>query len=127
MKDYKNIILNLKATQEARIQAAFKLENIADDESLAAMIKCLQTDPSPIVRHEAAFSLGETACPKIAGPALVKAIKEDKDIFVRHEALLALGTLDFQEATEFIESLLSDKDHHISESAEIALQRLSNI
>jgi HEAT repeat protein len=126
MKDYKKVILDLSRTQEERIQATFKLENIADEDSLKAMIKCLFTDPSPIVRHEAAFSLGETAAPSIAGPALVKAVKEDKDVFVRHEALLAIGTLDYQEAVPYIRSLLKDLDPHISESAEIALQRLNS-
>lgn len=52
--------------QEWRIQAAFHLENQPDDEAVHILGKGLKTDPSPIVRHEFAFSLGETAHPKIA-------------------------------------------------------------
>ena len=85
LKDYKKIILDTKnSSKEQRIQAAFHLENIADDESVKALAKALFTDPSPIVRHECAFALGETAHPKEAGKYLMKAIETDKSVFVRH-------------------------------------------
>ena len=58
VKDYKKIILNLNTKQNDRIQEAFKLENIADEDSIKAMAKCMLTDPSPIVRHEALLALG---------------------------------------------------------------------
>lgn len=122
--DYKRIILDLSTTQEDRIQAAFMLENSADKESIQALAKALETDPSPIVRHECAFSLGETACSSLAGPPLMKACEKDPNIFVRHEALLALGTLGDTSYIHFIQKFLQDKDAEIRESAEIALQRL---
>jgi len=123
----KKDILDLKKSKDARIQAAFKLENIADDESIDALSKALFTDPSPIVRHECAFALGETAYPKCAGPALMRAIENDKSVFVRHEALLALATLGDLSFIEFIEKYLDDSDPSISESAEIAIQRLKKL
>ncbi|HIH15201.1 MAG: hypothetical protein QT08_C0008G0009 [archaeon GW2011_AR17] len=123
--DYKKIILDLSKTQEERIQAAFHLENGTDEESIAALAKALETDPSPIVRHECAFSLGETACSSLAGLPLMKAAKEDPNIFVRHESLLALGTLGEKSFIPFIKEFLHDKDKEIRESAEIALQRIA--
>ncbi|MDP3728429.1 MAG: HEAT repeat domain-containing protein [bacterium] len=123
--DYKKSILDLSTTQEERIQAAFHLENIADEESIAAIAKALETDPSPIVRHECAFSLGETACPDLASWPLMKAVEQDPSIFVRHEALLALGTLGDTSFIPFIQKFLQDKDPEIRESAEISLQRLT--
>ena len=122
--DYTKIILDQSKTQEERIQAAFKLENIADEESITALVKALDTDPSAIVRHECAFSLGETACFSLAGPPLMKACEKDSNIFVRHEALLALGTLGDLSCVPFIQKFLQNKDSEIRESAEIALQRL---
>ncbi len=124
MPDYKKIILDLTETKDARIQAAFKLENMPEEENIEAMAQCMFTDPSPIVRHEAAFSLGETAAPKIAGPHLVKAIETDKSSFVVHEALMALGTLGDKSFIPFIQKYLDHEDPDIAESAEIALQRL---
>ena len=122
--DYKKIILDLSRTQDERIQAAFKLENIADDNSIKAIGQALLNDPSPIVRHECAFSLGETAAAREAGPYLIKAIEEDQNIFVVHEAILALGTLGDRRFIPFIKKFLKDSRAEISESAEIALQRI---
>ncbi len=126
MQDYTEIILDHTRMQEERIQAAFQLENIADELSIEALAKALESDPSPIVRHECAFSLGETACPSLAGPPLMKAVGEDTNIFVRHEALLALGTLGDTKFIPFIEKYLHDTEPEIAESAEIALQRLKH-
>ena len=125
MLDYKKIILDLKKTKEERIQAAFHLENIADEASIQALAKALETDPSPIVRHECAFALGETACPELATEPLKKSCKKDTNIFVRHVAILALATLGDKMNIPFFEKFLKDKDPEIVESAEIALQRVN--
>ena len=124
MPDPKEIILDLKKSKDARIQAAFKLENIADEESIEALAKAMETDPSPIVRHECAFALGETAASELAGPHLMKAVKEDPSPFVRHEALMALGTLGDSSFIPFVKKFLHDRDPDVAESAEIALQRI---
>lgn len=123
-KNWKKIILDLNATKEERIQAAFHLENAGDDESVKIMGKALFGEPSPIVRHEIAFSLGETAYPDLASKYLMKAIEEDENIFVVHEALLALATLGKKEFIPFVKKFIKDPKPEISESAEIALQRL---
>ena len=122
--DYKNTLLDPKARKEDRIQAAFQLENHADDAAIDALGKALLTDPSPIVRHECAFSLGETGHPDKAAPYLINAIETDKNIFVVHEALLALATLGDSKHIPFIQTYLKDPRPEISESAEIALERL---
>ena len=123
-KNYAKIVLDLNKTEEERIQAAFHLENALDENSLKSLIKGLSNDPSPIVRHEFAFSLGETSHPNLAGPALMKAVEKDKSIFVRHEAILALATLGKPEFKEFIKKFLDDPEPEIAESAKIALQRI---
>ncbi|MBM3230088.1 HEAT repeat domain-containing protein [Candidatus Pacearchaeota archaeon] len=110
--------------QEWRIQAAFHLENQPDDEAVHILGKGLKTDPSPIVRHEFAFSLGETAHPKIAAPYLMEAVEHDPNIFVRHEAVLALATLGKEEFISFIARFINDPEPEMAESAQIALQRI---
>lgn len=90
-----------------------------------ALGKALLTDPSAIVRHECAFSLGETANPKKAGPYLTQAIETDTSLFVVHEALLALATLGDTSFAAFIKPYLKDPREEIKESAEIALERLA--
>ncbi|MEN9626439.1 MAG: lyase HEAT-like repeat-containing protein [archaeon] len=124
--DYARIILDLNKTKEERIQAAFHLENAIKDENIKALITALFTDPSPIVRHEVAFSLGESAHPRLAAKYLMKAVEEDSNIFVRHEAILALGTLGKKEFIPFVKKFLRDKEPEMVESAEIALERLEH-
>src|SRR3989344_7829037 len=123
--NWKEIIVDLSRKKEERIQAAFHLEKAVDDESIKALARCLFNDPSPIVRHEAAFSLGETAHPSLAVPYLMQAVEHDKNIFVRHEAILALGTLGKAEFIPFIKRFLTDPEPEMAESAEIALPRIS--
>ncbi len=125
VKNYKKIILDPKSSKDQKIQAAFKLENIADESSIKAIAKAMLTDPSPIVRYECAFSLGETAAAKQAGPFLMKAVETDTSPFVRHEAMMALGTLGDPSFIPFVKKFLTDSDPNISESAEIALERLT--
>lgn len=122
--NWKEIVTDLSTTQEERIQAAFHLENEHNVEAVKALEKALAQEPSPIVRHELAFALGETGMIKEAAPVLVKAIQNDNDEFVVHEALLAISTLGDKSYIPFIEKWLADPNPHISESAEIALQRL---
>lgn len=122
--DYARIVLDLSKNQEERIQAAFHLENALNDESILALCKGLMTDPSPIVRHEFAFSLGESAHPSLAAKYLMKAVEEDENVFVRHEAVLALATLGKKEFVPFIEKFVNDPEPEMAESAEIALQRI---
>ncbi len=117
------ILQNDKSLQEERIQALFQLMNIADEVSLNAIIKCLEEDPCEIVRHEAAFVLGETAAYE-AIEALKKCVKEDKSGIVKHEAILALGTIANKDTIPFIKEQLKSPVKLLSESAKIALQRI---
>lgn len=117
-------LLDLNLTKEERIQAAFHLENSVEDASISALGKALFTEPSPIVRHEIAFCLGECGHPKLAAKYLMDAVEEDKNIFVRHEAILALATLGKQEFIPFIERFVDDPALEVAESAQIALERV---
>lgn len=124
-QDWARIVLNVKEyTREARIQAAFHLENFTEEASLDALIQGLKTDPSPIVRHEFAFALGETAAIEKAGEALKEAVRNDPNIFVRHEAILALATLGKEKFIPFIEEYVNDPEIEMAESAQIALERI---
>ena len=65
--------------------------------------------------------MGNDESVKILG----KSLFTDPSPIVRHEALLALATLGNKQFVPFIERYLKDPDKHISESAEIALERIS--
>ena len=123
--EYAKEIFNLELTREKRIQAAFHLEKAKKEESLRALGKALMSDPSPIVRHEFAFSLGETGRPDVVAEYLMTAVKKAPNFFVRHEAILALATLGKKEFVPFVKKFIDDKEPpEMLESAEIALERL---
>jgi len=121
-----SILQDLNSIQEQRIQALFQLMNIADKESLDAIVKCLREDPCEIVRHEAAFVLGETASHDIIKD-LKYSIINDKSGIVKHECLLALGTIANDETIPFLEEQTLSPAKLISESAKVALQRIQVI
>lgn len=125
-EDFARIVLDLSKSMEERIQAAFQLENALNDKNVLALCRGLMTDPSPIVRHEFAFSLGETGRPDLVSKYLMKSVEEDGSVFVRHEAILALATLGKEEFIPFVEKFLDDKNLEMRESAEIALMRLKS-
>lgn len=124
--DYGNFVLDLNKSMEERIQAAFQLETAKKEENILKLVKGLFTDPSPIVRHEFAFSLGETGRGDLVGDYLMKSVEEDENLFVRHEAILALSTLGDQRFIPFVEKFLDAPEPEMSESAEIALMRLKS-
>ena len=123
---YGDVVLDLRKTMEERIQAAFQLESAKKDENILKLARGLKTDPSPIVRHEFAFSLGETGRPDLVTKPLMDAVENDENVFVRHEAILALSTLGKKEFIPFVERFLNDPVKEMAESAEIALQRLKS-
>ena len=118
-----DVLSSNESLQEERIQALFQLMNIADSKSLDAIVRCLMEDPCEIVRHEAAFVLGEAAAVD-RREDLIKAVERDASGIVKHESILALGTIADERDVPFLKSLLSSKVRLVSESAKIALQRI---
>lgn len=117
------IILNLLAHPEHRIQSAFRLMENGSDTAVETLIQALKQETDPIVKHEIVFSLGETAS-SVAEQALLEELKFDPNPFVLHETVLALGTLGNLSSESAIRSLLTHSNEDIVESAEIALERL---
>jgi len=124
LEDAKTIILDLDQPEEYRIQASFLLMEEGSLDSVAILIKALQQETDPIVKHEIIFSLGETAASTVIEP-LVHEMLTDNNPFVKHEAALALATIGNLEARQPIQQLLDHNHPAIVESAEIALERLT--
>lgn len=123
---YGDLVLDLNRSMEERIQGAFQLENARKEENILKLVKGLFTDPSPIVRHEFAFSLGETGRGDLVGEYLMKSVEEDENIFVRHESILALATLGDEKFIPFVKKFVDDPVVEMAESAQVALQRLES-
>jgi len=87
------------------------------------LMNVLWSDPSSLVRHEAAFALGWIG-DKSSVPVLAHALLNDESFLVRHEAAMALGELRSDQAIQTLREGLKDKSKEVAISCKVVLQRL---
>ena len=107
-----------------RVHAVCMLEHIGDETIVPALCRVLKDDPSPLTRHEAAFTLGQLGYPP-AVTALVKPMLNDESPIVRHESAVALSSIGDEAVLPELEKGIHDKDEDVSNSALIAFEYLS--
>ncbi len=106
-----------------RTRATCILVDFGGEDKIPHIAKVLKNDENELVRHEAAFSLGQM-CYSSAIPPLNDATLNDPSMFVRHEAAIALGVVGSKRAKETLEKALNDPDKSVVESAIVALSNI---
>jgi deoxyhypusine monooxygenase len=106
-----------------RTRATCILVDFGGEDKVPHVAQVLKNDVNELVRHEAAFSLGQM-CLSSCIPALADATLHDPSMFVRHEAAIALGVIGSKEAKSILEKALNDPDRPVVESAVIALSNI---
>jgi len=106
-----------------RTRATCILVDFGGEDKIPFVAKVLKNDENELVRHEAAFSLGQL-CYSSAIPPLSDATLNDPSMFVRHEAAIALGVVGSKDAKETLEKALNDPDKSVAESAIVALSNI---
>ncbi len=106
-----------------RTRATCILVDFGGEDKIPHIAKVLKNDENELVRHEAAFSLGQM-CYSSAIPPLNEATLNDPSMFVRHEAAIALGVVGSKGAKETLEKALNDPDKPVVESAIVALSNI---
>lgn len=106
-----------------RTRATCILVDFGGEDKVPHVAQVLKNDVNELVRHEAAFSLGQM-CLSSCIPALADATLHDPSMFVRHEAAIALGVIGSKEAKAVLEKALNDPDRPVVESAVIALSNI---
>jgi deoxyhypusine monooxygenase len=106
-----------------RCRATCILVDIGGEDKVEHITKVLKNDTNELVRHEAAFSLGQM-CYSSGILPLEDATKNDSSMFVRHEAAIALGVVGSKSAKETLEEALNDPDEPVRDSAVVALSNL---
>lgn len=102
------------------------LADMSGIDAVEPISRVLEDDKNALVRHEAAFSLGQIGY-QTAMPALFNAIKSDPSYFVRHEAAVALGVIGSEEGREILNEALKDESEEVRESAIIALANIDYV
>ena len=106
-----------------RTRATCILVDFGGEDKVPHIAKVLKHDKNELVRHEAAFSLGQMCLSSGINP-LADATLNDPSMFVRHEAAIALGVVGSKEAKEALEKALNDPDKPVVESAVVALSNI---
>ena len=106
-----------------RTRATCILVDFGGEDKVPHIAKVLKNDENELVRHEAAFSLGQMCYSSSIRP-LTDATLNDPSMFVRHEAAIALGVVGSNEAKEALEKALDDPDKPVVESAIVALSNI---
>jgi len=106
-----------------RTRATCILVDFGGEDKVQYVAKVLKNDENELVRHEAAFSLGQL-CYSSAIHPLSDATLNDPSMFVRHEAAIALGVVGSKDAKKTLEKALNDPDKSVAESAIIALSNI---
>ena len=106
-----------------RTRATCILVDFGGEDKVPYIAKVLKNDENELVRHEAAFSLGQM-CYSSAIKPLADATLNDPSMFVRHEAAIALGVVGSKDAKEVLEKALNDPDKPVVESAIVALSNI---
>lgn len=106
-----------------RTRAVCILADIGDVTVVPILSEILKNDKTPLVRHEAAFTLGQLGFSQSLD-FLIDAMLHDVDSVVRHESAVALGSIGDESAREALIKALDDKDQLVVHSAFSSLLNL---
>ncbi len=106
-----------------RTRATCVLVDLGGEDKVQHIARVLKNDPNELVRHEAAFSLGQM-CYSSGIKPLSDATINDPSMFVRHEAAIALGVMGSKDSRKILENALTDKEQPVVESAIVALSNI---
>lgn len=106
-----------------RTRATCILVDFGGEDKVAHIARVLHNDSNELVRHEAAFSLGQMGHASCVDH-LADATLKDPSMFVRHEAAIALGVIGSNKSRIALESALLDSEEPVVESAVVALSNI---
>ena len=106
-----------------RTRATCILVDFGGEDKVLHIARVLHDDPNELVRHEAAFSLGQM-CYSSGIKPLADATVNDPSMFVRHEAAIALGVIGSKTSKETLHKALTDADSRVVDSAIVALSNI---
>jgi HEAT repeat protein len=124
-KKDKEYFVNLLDNEDfvIRCRAVCILVDMGGEDVVPYIASVLKEDSNELVRHEAAFSLGQM-CLRSGISPLEDATRNDPSLFVRHEAAVALGVIGSQDAKETLQKALEDSSEQVRDSAVVALSNL---
>ena len=113
-------VLKSEQSLVLRVHAVCILAEVGGEGCIPTLADVLLHDPDPLVRHEAAFSMGQIGLTSANG-ALEEAMLSDRDPVVRHESAAALGSIGSPASESALARAAEDKESIVSNSAVASL------
>lgn len=112
-----------RGNDETRYKIVTELIEMEYAGARSLLVKALRDDPSPLIRHEAAFGLGILRHPGNVA-SLVEALLCDRNLMVRHEAAIALAELGDEGCIAALDEATRDPAPEVALSAKYAIQNV---
>mmetsp|Transcript_13466 Transcript_13466/g.27511 ORF Transcript_13466/g.27511 Transcript_13466/m.27511 type:complete len:309 (-) Transcript_13466:1188-2114(-) len=105
-------------------EASLKGGGCGREEAVRLLGEYLGRDPSVLVRHEAAYVLGQARNP-IALPVLERTLRDQTEHpMVRHEAAEAMGAIADRASLAVLREFVEDSSREVAETCQLAIQTI---
>ncbi len=109
-----------------RFRALFTLRGLGGQEAVDEIAKCFQ-DPSALLKHEAAYCLGQMGHEGASKVLRDILDNESEETIVRHEAGEALGALGSQEDLPLLRRRMQDPVKEVADTCALAVGRIEYV
>lgn len=117
-------LLDPKNSVAERIRSIFGFKGLGGHKAVQALGLCLRQDPSCLVRHEAAYALGQLREEEALDVLYCCLLDRNEDPMVRHEAAEAIGAIGKYDSVAILEKVLDDGSKEVRDTCELAIQRI---
>jgi len=122
-REIRETILDVSLGMPKRFRCVFTLRNIGGNRAIDILVEALQ-DKSILLKHEIAYVLGQMGN-DYAVPVLEKLLQDKNEApVVRHEAGEALGAIAHIPSLSLLEKYIQDPVPEVSETCQIAVDRI---
>jgi len=127
-----NILCDQNKALKERFRALFSLKEAVkldpnnSDHIVNLMFKALdKSEPSALLKHEVAYCLGQTECPKAVTHLETVLSDTSREAIVRHEAGEALGAIGKKDSLPLLSKLArNDPSTEVKDTCELAVARI---
>lgn len=109
------------------VEESIELARVDACGTVAWLVEIVETHPHPVLRHEAAFMLGQlralTLIDDCVAETLCRAATSDSSTLVRHEATEALWNFDAPKVATTLARLIRDTNSDVAATAKVSLMR----
>ena len=118
------ILADVKNSLAVRFRALFTLRNTPGSQSIEWISKVLLEDPSPLLKHECAFCLGQMKDPRADEVLKQVLANKQEHCMVRHEAGEALAAIGSLSSLDFLKQYTSDDVIEVAQTCQLGVKKI---